>query len=61
MAAPIYTDLLFILPPSIKIPGFDSQIGIDGFMRSNVAKIKRSADGGVGVRLDAARAYAIAR
>ncbi|MBZ5636585.1 MAG: hypothetical protein LAO55_25960 [Acidobacteriia bacterium] len=51
VAAPIYTDLLFMLPPSIKVPGFDSQIGIDGFTRSNVAAFNRYADGGVGVFL----------
>ena len=51
VAAPIYTDLLFILPPSIKLPGFDSQIAIDGFTRSDVASFHRYTDGGVGVFL----------
>jgi hypothetical protein len=51
VAAPIYTDLLFILPPSIKLPGFDSQIAIDGFTRSDVASFHRYTDGGIGVFL----------
>jgi hypothetical protein len=51
IAAPIYTDLLFILPPKVKIPKLDYQIGIDGFTRSDVAAFNRSTDGGLGIFL----------
>ena len=51
MAAPIYTDLLFILPPEKKILNLDYQIGIDAFTRSDVAAFNRAASGGVGVFL----------
>ncbi|MBI2684880.1 MAG: hypothetical protein HYX27_01085 [Acidobacteria bacterium] len=50
-AAPIYTDLLFVLPPKVHLPGFDNQIGIDGFTRSDAAPARRSIDGGVGIFL----------
>lgn len=51
IAAPIYTDLLFLLPPAKKIFNLDYQIGIDGFTRSNLAAFNRTADGGVGIFL----------
>lgn len=51
VGAPIYTDLLLILPRSIRVPGFDSQIALDGFTRSDVAPTNRSADGGIGIFL----------
>jgi hypothetical protein len=47
IAAPLYTDLLFIL--SAKVPGTKSQIGIDAFTRSDLAATHRSADGGFGI------------
>lgn len=50
-AAPVYTDMLFILPEKIKLPGFDHQVGIDAFTRSDIAGFRRSVDGGVGVFL----------
>lgn len=54
IAAPIYTDLLFVLPKTV--PGFKSQIAIDGFTRSDVAAPHRSADGGIGVFLTTPKA-----
>jgi len=51
IAAPIYTDLLFILPSKITVPGFGYHVAIDGYTRSDVAAPNRSADGGIGVFL----------
>ena len=51
IAAPVYTDLLFVLPPKVKIPKLDYQIGIDAFTRSDVAAFNRSTDGGLGIFL----------
>jgi hypothetical protein len=51
VAAPIYTDVLLILPSSITLPGIGSRIGIDGFTRSDVAAFNRSVDGGLGLFL----------
>jgi len=49
VAAPIYTDLLFILPKAISVPGIGSRIAIDAFTRSDIAAPNRYADGGVGI------------
>lgn len=53
IAAPVYTDLLFMLPPKkpFQIPGLNNQIGIDAFTRSDLAATNRSSDGGVGIFL----------
>jgi hypothetical protein len=51
IAAPIYTDMLFVLPQSITVPGFKSQIAFDAFTRSDLGASNRSADGGLGVFL----------
>ncbi len=49
IAAPLYTDMLFILPEAVKIPGVNSRIAIDAFTRSDLAHSQRSADGGFGI------------
>lgn len=49
VAAPVYTDLLFILPEKVKVPGVKSRIAIDAFTRSDVAAANRYGDGGVGI------------
>jgi hypothetical protein len=49
LAAPVYTDMLFILPEALAVPGIRSRIAIDAFSRSDVAAVNRSADGGIGI------------
>jgi hypothetical protein len=51
VAAPVYTDILAVLPQPVKRFGLNSQIGIDGFTRSDLAASHRSGDGGIGIFL----------
>lgn len=49
VAAPIYTDIVYIIP-KLTAPGFKkTSIAIDGFTRSNLAPRNRAADGGLGI------------
>lgn len=49
IAAPVYTDIVYLLP-KLTAPGFKkTNLAIDGFTRSDVAAEKRSADGGLGI------------
>jgi hypothetical protein len=51
IAVPIYTDILWYLPPKAKVPGFDNRIGLDFISRSDIAAPQRTAKGGLGVFL----------
>lgn len=51
IGAPVYVDGLFYLPPKVKVPGFDSRLGIDLLSRSDVAAVNRTANGGIGLFL----------
>ena len=51
IAAPLYTDMLVVLPAKVTLPGFGYHIALDGFTRSDLAATRRSADGGLGVFL----------
>jgi hypothetical protein len=49
IAAPIYTDIVYLLP-KVTAPGFKkTSIAVDGFTRSDIAAANRSADGGLGI------------
>jgi len=48
-AAPIYTDIVYVVP-KLTAPGFKkTNIAVDGFTRSDIAAVNRSADGGLGI------------
>lgn len=51
VAAPLYTDMLFVLPARFTLPGFGYHFALDGFTRSDLAATERSADGGLGLFL----------
>jgi hypothetical protein len=51
VAVPIYTDILWYLPPGASLPGFGNRIGIDFLSRSDVAAPNRSSSGGLGIFL----------
>jgi len=51
IAAPLYTDMLVILPAKVKLPGLEYHIAVDGFTRSDLAAARRSGDGGLGIFL----------
>jgi hypothetical protein len=49
VAAPVYTDIVYLVP-KLAAPGFaKTSIAIDGFTRSNIADTNRFADGGLGI------------
>jgi hypothetical protein len=49
VAAPIYTDIVHLVP-KLAAPGLKkTSIAIDGFTRSNLAATNRAADGGLGI------------
>ncbi len=49
LAAPVYSDLIFLLPPTVKVGGTQYVFAVDGFTRSDVAAANRTSDGGIGL------------
>jgi hypothetical protein len=51
IGVPVYTDILWYLPPTVIVPGFGNRLGLDFLSRSDVAAPNRASSGGLGIYL----------